>query len=53
MTQSAQAAALARDLRAVLNRYADEFDLNLESVVCVLELIKADIVFEHLDDDDE
>jgi hypothetical protein len=49
MSEDDQIEHLEHDLHAVLDRYRREYEINVVSVVGVLELIKAEIVEEWLD----
>ena len=54
-----QTDALTYDLMNVINRYREEFDLNYQTIVGVLEFVKLDLMTDgvcfvaDLDDDDE
>jgi len=54
-----QTDALTYDLMNVINRYREEFDLNHQTIVGVLEFVKLDLMTDgvcfvaDLDDDDE
>ena len=54
-----QTDALTYDIMNVLNRYREEFDLNHQTIVGVLEFVKLDLMTDgvcfvaDLDDDDE
>lgn len=40
---------LKHELSCLLNRWADEADLSVSEVIGVLELLKMEILFEHLE----
>lgn len=40
---------LKHELANILNRWADEADLSVSEVIGVLELLKMEILFEHLE----
>ncbi len=48
MTEREQQSAFARDLKALVNRYAHEFDLSYESIFGCFEVEKATLLNELL-----
>jgi len=52
MTQGEQAEALAADILKVLDRYRDEFDINVSTVIGVLEMVKLNLFRTELEDID-
>lgn len=48
MTEREQQAAFAKDLEAMVNRYANEFDLSYESILGCFEIEKATLLNELL-----
>jgi hypothetical protein len=56
MDQREQQIAFANDIRAVIDRYGNEFDMTYASLVGILEIEKAfliDVMMNHDDDDFE
>lgn len=55
MSQADQQNAFADDIRKVIDRYRDEFDLTLGSAVGVLEVVKHEMIMAEFEDggDDE
>ena len=53
MTYRKQTEAFCNELEALLDRFADEFDLSNATVIGVLHLQTARITAEALEDDDE
>jgi hypothetical protein len=53
MTEAEKCGALAKDMRKLIGRYAEEFDMALASAIGVLEVVKVEMVTAVQTDDDE
>lgn len=51
MSEKEQIAHFAQDLDNLITRYRQEYELSVASAVGVLEIVKHDLIREHMEDD--